>query len=153
MVPKHAFTLWLAAKAKLLTRDRLLYLDIDRNCALCGTDVETNSHLFFQCPFSKSVWGSIREWLGLSRLMSTIPSALKWLKKEARGSSWQAKVKRSALACTVYYLCNTRNRKIFEDNMPCIDSVIRRIKTQVYRVIFTLYPHVLIQFEALSMGH
>ncbi|XP_052177540.1 uncharacterized protein LOC127791595 [Diospyros lotus] len=148
VVPKHAFALWLAAKSRLLTRDRLLYLDINRSCVLCGTAVETNSHLFFQCPFNSSVWGIIREWLGISRLMSTIPSALKWLKKKAR----EAKVKRIALACTVYYLWNIRNRKIFEDHRPCIDTVIRKIKTQVYKDTFSLYPHVLIYFEALFLG-
>ncbi|KAL2474712.1 Reverse transcriptase domain-containing protein [Abeliophyllum distichum] len=34
IIPKHSFILWLGAKLKLLTKDMLHYLDIDRNCVL-----------------------------------------------------------------------------------------------------------------------
>ncbi|KAK6142302.1 hypothetical protein DH2020_022650 [Rehmannia glutinosa] len=47
--PKHSFILWLGVKGRLQTKDRLHYLDIDTNCAFCGTPIETLDHLFFQC--------------------------------------------------------------------------------------------------------
>lgn len=28
---------------------------IDQNCKLCNT-IETDAHLFFECPFAKAVW-------------------------------------------------------------------------------------------------
>ncbi|XP_052206874.1 uncharacterized protein LOC127811206 [Diospyros lotus] len=33
---KHAFITWLCAKSKLLTRDKLTFLNINRECGLCG---------------------------------------------------------------------------------------------------------------------
>ncbi|XP_022855080.1 uncharacterized protein LOC111376355, partial [Olea europaea var. sylvestris] len=139
------------AQSKLLTKDKLLYLDIDRKCIFCGGFEETCEHLFFKCSFTSSLWGSIRRWLGITRSMTTLAMALKWLKKEARGTSWLSKAKRVALATKVYYIWLTRNRKLFEDLSYDLDSIVRRIKTHVYKVMFTLYPDVLILYESLAM--
>ena len=46
--------------------------------------------------------------------MLTLYSGLKWLKKKARGTSWNSKVKKIAFACTVYYVWLTRNMFIFD---------------------------------------
>ena len=48
--PKHMFILWLATLGKLSTYDRLLFLDVDPGCRLCGDELETHDHLFFECP-------------------------------------------------------------------------------------------------------
>ncbi|XP_022895208.1 uncharacterized protein LOC111409387 [Olea europaea var. sylvestris] len=151
ITPKHSFLLWLAAQSKLLTKDKLLFLDIDRRCVFCRLFEETCDHLFFKCSFTSSLWGSIRSWLGITRSMSTLAIALKWMKKENRGTSWLTKTKRVALASTVYYIWLTRNRMIFEDLPADLDSIARRIKTHVYKVMFTLYPDVLILYESLAM--
>lgn len=111
---KHAFIIWLGAnKCKLLIKDKMKFLDIDRTCIFCGLVEEMEHHIFFSCPLSYSVWEKIRSWLGLKRSMSTLPSVLKWIKKEAWGTFWQSKVKRIALTSTVYRLWTTRNRRIF----------------------------------------
>jgi len=102
--PKHAFTLWLAARKRLPTKDRLSFLHVEGSCVLCVGNMESEAHLFFQCPFSSLLWRRIRDWLGISREMSTISSALKWIKKEARGSSVRAKAIKVGLACTVYHI-------------------------------------------------
>jgi len=142
--PKHAFIVWLAAKGKLLTRDRLLFMDINRLCAFCNAAAESHDHLFFNCQLSSSVWDNIKCWLGIRRVMSTIHSSLRWLKKDARGSSWKSKTKFIAFTCTVYCIWNARNRCIFEGQRPLVVDLVRKIKTHVYRVLFTLYPFVLI---------
>ncbi|XP_022853499.1 uncharacterized protein LOC111374969 [Olea europaea var. sylvestris] len=113
---------------------------------------KTCDHLFFKCFFTSKIWGNVRQWLGIKRSMTTLVSALKWLKKEAHGTSWLSKVKRIALASTVYYIWLTWNRKIFEDLSTNLDCIVRQIKTHVYKVMFTSYPDVLIHFEAI-VGH
>ena len=113
ITPKYAFILWVCAKSKLQTKDRLHYLDIDSMCPLCRAGEESVQHLFFQCTFSATVWGHIRAWLGISRAMSTIASALKWIKKEGWGTSWRSKMKRIALAYSVFQIWNAWNRMIF----------------------------------------
>ncbi|KAK6149457.1 hypothetical protein DH2020_016982 [Rehmannia glutinosa] len=94
----------------------------------------------------------IRAWIGIKREMSTLSSGLKWLKKEAKGTSRQSKVKCIAFATTVYHIWNARNRLIFEDEVPNPNYVIHRIKTHVYKVVFSLYPSVLIDLENLAIG-
>lgn len=150
--PKLSFILWLSAKTKLLTKDRLQFLEIDNRCILCQDLSESVQHLFFQCSMSREIWGHIKRWLGITRAMSTIPSALKWIKKEGHGTSWQCKAKKIALASTVYHIWTARNRLIFEDLRPNPDSIVIRIKTQVYKVMFSLYPHVLNHYESLALG-
>ena len=109
-------------------------------------DKESADHLFFQCSFSAMVWKCIRDWLGISRGMLTISSALKWIKKEAKGSSGKAKAKKVALACTVYHIWNARNRKIFEGQTQEVVSTVFKIKLHIYRTVFTLDPNAAVEF-------
>jgi len=149
--PKQAFTLWLGIKSRLLTRDNLQFIDIDRSCSLCGTSEETHQHLFFQCEVSSRIWRQIKDWVGFRHSTASLASTVKWLRKEGRGSSWQSKAKQVAFACSVYYIWSARNRLIFEGQSILVDSIISRIKTQVYRIIFSMYPYVLSHFESLTM--
>lgn len=55
VTPKHAFITWLAPKLKLLTKDRLRFLQIDTRCSFCALTNEIVGHLFFNCSFSRSV--------------------------------------------------------------------------------------------------
>lgn len=57
-IPKCAFTLWLALKNRLLTKDRMLRfgMNTDSRCCLCGNHPETTSHLFSSCAFSREVF-------------------------------------------------------------------------------------------------
>ncbi|KAL0430919.1 UNVERIFIED_CONTAM: Retrovirus-related Pol polyprotein from type-2 retrotransposable element R2DM [Sesamum radiatum] len=84
--PKYSFVLWLGLRRRLATRDRLSFLHEEEACSLCINRQESARHLFFECPFSDFVWSHIRHWVGLSRRMSTLPSAMKWFKKEKTGS-------------------------------------------------------------------
>ncbi|XP_022868613.1 uncharacterized protein LOC111388162 [Olea europaea var. sylvestris] len=122
---KHAFILWLSVKTRLLNKNKIKYLDLDCRCVLHGLTEETVRHLFFYYPFSSSVWGKIRRWLAITCTMSNLSSAVKWMRKEARGMTWQSKVKKIALATSVYYIWMARNKKIFKDLEPHVDCVAR----------------------------
>lgn len=87
ITPKHAFILWLGTQLKLLIKDRLLYLNIDKNYVFCGTHLEMRQHLFFQWLFTSSIWMKIKAWMGIRNSMTTIQSALKCFNKEARETS------------------------------------------------------------------
>ena len=70
-----------------------------------------------------------------------ISSALKWIRKESRGSSRRAKARCIALACTVYQIWNARNRRIFEGQVMEVGAIAFRIKLHVYRTLYSLFPH------------
>lgn len=99
-------------------------------------------HLLFSCQVSNHICTAVKAWIGLRRSMSTLDSAAKWLKKEVRGSSWQAKAKRIAFACTVYQIWMNRNKKLFEGSCLSAQGSIHLIKTHVYRIIYGNFPHV-----------
>lgn len=78
--------------------------------------------------------------------MSTISNALKWLKKEARGTSLKMTANKMTFACTVYHIWSACNRNIFENEQPIADIIMHKI-TYVDKNLFSLYPQVLISFE------
>ena len=118
---------------------------------LLGTDY-TSWAWIEDCLVCAETWERIKGWIGIRRSMTSLASGYKWLKKEARGSLWLNKAKRIAFACAVYHLWTARNRYIFESEAPSVESIISRVKTNVYIVIFSLYPYVLSHFESLAMG-
>ncbi|KAK4342218.1 hypothetical protein RND71_038034 [Anisodus tanguticus] len=91
--------------------DKVQYMDIDKSCPFCGLVDETNAHVFFSFTTNAYIWLQVKRWLGITRFMSTIDSALKFIRKEGRGSGWQAKAKRIALASTIYHIWTERNKE------------------------------------------
>ncbi|XP_062116335.1 uncharacterized protein LOC133830374 [Humulus lupulus] len=66
-VPKYRFILWQVINQKLLTRDLLHYCHISVSCLacpVCESKLESHSHLFFDCIFSKRVFQVVAGWLG-----------------------------------------------------------------------------------------
>lgn len=140
IMPKQSFTLWVGALRRLKTKERLHHSVEDLTCAFCQAPLETQQHLFFECTFSNSVWTDIRCWIGIHRAMSTLDSALKWLKKEAKGTSKRAKAKKVALASCVHNIWAARNRLIFEKEKPKPSSLVRKVKEDVFRFLFETSP-------------
>lgn len=149
ILPKHAFTLWLAVRQRLSTKDKISYIELDPICPLCGQVSESHEHLFFTCSFSFSLWLQVKEWVGLKRRMSTMASALKWMKKEVKGKGWKTKAKRMAFAATVYYIWKARNALVFEGRRIKVEECISGVKTTVYTLIMRLYPLVFTQSKYL----
>lgn len=143
--PKFSFILWFAFRSRLPTRDRLTFLDVDTICPLCQHGLESVQHLFFSCAFTRGIWQHIRDWLGIRRSMSTLHSAVKWLKKENKGRSVHNKAKYIALACTVYMIWKRRNMLIFEGIQVAEDELVYKIKIHVYRILYSNFPPQLVR--------
>ncbi|XP_010430719.1 PREDICTED: uncharacterized protein LOC104714953 [Camelina sativa] len=60
-IPKHSFILWLAAKNRLMTGDRLATWNrgVDTACVFCQAPMETLEHLFFTCSYTSWVWADL----------------------------------------------------------------------------------------------
>ncbi|KAK6164050.1 hypothetical protein DH2020_000914 [Rehmannia glutinosa] len=107
--PKHSFILWLGIKGRLQTKDRLHYMDIDQNCLYVGLHRKHWITYFFKGNMTNQVWLQIKKWLCITRAMTTIKSALKYMKKEARGTSWQSCAKKSAAGMHSYIIFGLRS--------------------------------------------
>ncbi|GJV13950.1 putative reverse transcriptase domain-containing protein [Tanacetum coccineum] len=83
-IPRHAFHLWLVMKRCLKTQDKLRPWDVEPNvdlnllkCSLCGAQMDSHEHLFFECVFSSKVWNYVR---GLTE-MDVVPPVTLYPKK------------------------------------------------------------------------
>ncbi|CAH9133061.1 unnamed protein product [Cuscuta epithymum] len=144
--PKFSFNVWLALRNRLPTQDNLSYLHIVNRCDLCKGGLETMPHLFFLCPYTCRVWEHIKDWLGLTREMSTLNSSVKWILKNHKGSKIKGKAARIAFCATVYYLWHARNANRFDEADVKEEETIAKIKHVVYKILFSIYPHDLVKF-------
>ncbi|CAH9125273.1 unnamed protein product [Cuscuta epithymum] len=83
----------------------------------------------------------VNEWLGMPRLMGTLASSVKWIKKERSGANVQAKASRIALYFSIYWIWRVRNAATFDGVTPKEDDVFARIKYIVYKVLYSIYPY------------
>ncbi|XP_020264639.1 uncharacterized protein LOC109840410 [Asparagus officinalis] len=120
--PKHSFTVWLACNSKLLTKDRLCRLGIlnpNQNCCvLCSShQLETISHLFFDCQFSAGIWNGVIDWLNFKWRSCDWNMIIGWYSNNLKGKGSKKKLKRLALADTTYMIWQERNLRIFQSKM------------------------------------
>ncbi|GFZ16285.1 hypothetical protein Acr_25g0006940 [Actinidia rufa] len=140
IIPRHSFILWLGLKDRLLTKNKLQRSIDDLSCPLCRAENETLDHLFFHCRIGNQIGANVKSWLGISRAIHTLKAAVKWMIKEARGTGFPAKIKRIALACTVYYIWEARNKSLFEGKIVQPEAISRRIQIQTYGIVYSLFP-------------
>ncbi|CAH9107180.1 unnamed protein product [Cuscuta europaea] len=138
--PKFSFITWLAFRGRLATYDSLGFLDINDACLFCKGGPETVPHLYFECTFTGQVWTLVKNWLGISRRMSTLLSTAKWIKKENNGAHAKAKGVRLAFCYTVYWIWRTRNMICFEKIKPKVEDLVKNIKFMVYKILYAMYP-------------
>lgn len=127
-IPKHAFISWLIMRERLTTRDRLLSwgLDVPNQCLLCGNFPESQSHLFFICPFSAEVWTSLHSQVYLSSSMAFEDITL-WL----RSSSIAGKLKiicRLTFQATMYSLWRERNSRLHSSTSKSSHLLVKDIQ-------------------------
>ncbi|CAH9089943.1 unnamed protein product [Cuscuta europaea] len=144
--PKFSFTTWLTFRNRLATCDNLHRLDVVNICVMCKGGPETASHLYFECPFSGKIWSLVKNWIDMPRLMGTLSSSVKWIKKERSGATIKAKATRIAFCFSVYHIWRTRNAIKFDGTSPKVEDVFARIKYIVYKVLYSIYSHELVVF-------
>lgn len=130
--PKHCFIFLLATRDKLPTRDKLHYVINDISCPSCGSAVETQDHLLFNCPKSRQVWRMVLNWLCISNDFMSLKELIRWALNNTRRRCLRSKLIKSTFATIVYFSWNARNLKIFEDQVINVHDVVHRIIAHVY---------------------
>ncbi|KAJ9535294.1 hypothetical protein OSB04_un001606 [Centaurea solstitialis] len=139
-IPRHAFFLWLAIKERLRTMDRLVNWRIkDVNaCVLCSEGLESHSHLFVDCVYSKEVWNCLEGVSGVYNLiqrMEGVPN--KWheliveLSRVKAGNSIWSVIHRLVFAAVVYFIWQERNNRLHSD--ACRPAV--KLARQIFELI------------------
>lgn len=134
-IPKQNFLAWLVVLNRCPTKDRILGwgLQTDPVCVLCNSTAESRDHLFFDCPFSFTVWEflarkagctPVRQWSHCLATMQALnmPRHLRILSLLA----WQT---------TIYLLWNERNtrlhRQIFRQPASISSTAFSLIKNKI----------------------
>ncbi|KAJ6725240.1 hypothetical protein OIU85_023093 [Salix viminalis] len=109
-VPRHSFVLWLAARGRLRTMDRLHGLP-HQQCVLCNDQMENHNHLFLlPRPFSATIW---QELAGRAHLTwPSVPWVQAWGWVVERCSSTNVATQRLVglvLAAAIYHIWQERN--------------------------------------------
>lgn len=111
-VPKHAFVTWVAARDRMVTRDKLMGwgLTVPANCVLCTGHDESRQHLFFDCSYSAHVWSYF-----MSRLQVAPPQGfeamLSWLKAPSRDKN-VVLIVRFIFQAVLYLIWKERNQRV-----------------------------------------
>ncbi|XP_056690291.1 uncharacterized protein [Spinacia oleracea] len=132
--PKSLFILWLVVQGRLPTKDRLQHWGIstDGMCILCGTELETLQHLFFQCSYSGQVCGSkFCSYLRFRALILVLIRRFSLLSKCVRGLLGSVKVFTVVFAEVVYGLWIQRNQRVFAGHNQATDQIV---KATIFRV-------------------
>ncbi|XP_058781815.1 uncharacterized protein LOC131656046 [Vicia villosa] len=129
--PRAVFILWLTARGRLQTKDRLIRygINVDANCVFCSAE-ETMDHLLFECSKTNEVWRNILTWVGYNRIPSTWTNESTWLITKTRKKGWRRDILKVAIAETVYAVWRMRNELIFNQH-TMDDTITNTIKENV----------------------
>jgi hypothetical protein len=85
--PKCRVFAWLLLQNRLWCADRLQRRQCPNSyfCPLCIRNLETSWHLFFECPFTRSIWASVATWTHCSALDPSI-----WGHNSSMTDAWQS---------------------------------------------------------------
>ncbi|KAL0444666.1 UNVERIFIED_CONTAM: hypothetical protein Slati_2189300 [Sesamum latifolium] len=115
-IPRNNFVLWLAILQKLSTLDKPWLQHGDGTCILCTDScLETHSHLFFGCRYSRQCLNTIRRFIPLTgsrkdgRLIFILWATRRWRGKHVVNVAYRA-----LLASLVYHIWQERNRRRFQ---------------------------------------
>ncbi|KAJ7009375.1 hypothetical protein NC653_000139 [Populus alba x Populus x berolinensis] len=133
-VPRHAFILWIASLERLSTMDRLQSFRIIHaaTCILCGAQEETHEHLFFQCPYSASVWREIARKSSITWPSMPWQHLLQWAAATLKSPKiFVHNLAKSILSTTVYFIWYERNNRIFNN----VNRTVQELGAEIFQLI------------------
>lgn len=130
-IPRHSFLSWLFVLNRCPTKDRTIRWghQTSPTCLLCNQSDESRDHLFFMCPYSWSLWGSLaprcaiqpeRSW---DRVLTQIQST--------GGTSTKGMLLRLCWQACIYWTWMERNGRLHRQIFRSTDSIVRLLDRQI----------------------
>lgn len=107
-------------------------------CSLCGGS-ESHDHLFFNCPYSGSVWQSLCTKMNVDRSPKSWRDWITFL-SSFKGKSLRSIVIRLVLTVSVYHIWIERNVRKFQNKLCSVEVVVHKICSIVRSRLLSLTP-------------
>nr|KAJ0221413.1 hypothetical protein LSAT_V11C200101220 [Lactuca sativa] len=132
-IPSHSFILWLAIQERLLTQDRMRFWDKKKNlnCVFCNTQQDSHSHLFFECPYSSSIWDVVKDRVEIRNNSSGWKELVEDLMILFKGNNISIFIMKIAFAATVYHVWKERNSRLFRKGKNMEEKIILNIFEEI----------------------
>ncbi|KAJ6393467.1 hypothetical protein OIU77_022841 [Salix suchowensis] len=137
-VPRFSFIHWLAARGRLATMDlpHVQQLISSSTCVLCGLLPETHNHLFFECEYSRLVWGNISSKINIRSPTLNWNLFMQWaatrFKHKSKCSHYIA---RQAISTSIYVIWQERNSRVFKNQHKAADTLTMEA-INIMRILF-----------------
>jgi len=143
---KCRFFAWALMHKKILTANNLFkrgWTD-DTDCKLCSNDQETPFHLCKDCPFTKEVWGILKQRFNLSvldLLVSTAGSIYNyWCRCKWKFDKTQRRDVDEILIYFRWNIWKERNRRIFQQKYLNLRQVAFICKDEIMQYWLAMAP-------------
>lgn len=115
----------------MVTRDRLIAwgLQVPSVCILCNASDENRQHLFFDCPYSSTVWSFFCNRLHLSP-PPLFEDGLRWL-KDPIGDKNLVLIIRLLFQASIYHIWMERNSRLHRGIARQAELVVADIKQTI----------------------
>ncbi|GJR91054.1 RNA-directed DNA polymerase, eukaryota, reverse transcriptase zinc-binding domain protein [Tanacetum coccineum] len=114
--PKQAIILWMAIQRKLMTQDRMIWVQEGKlKCSLCNVCADSHDHLFFGCNCSKKVWGKIKVKGKMGTDSDNLNNLVLQLSTNLHKNKIWLIVNKLILSPTVYHIWMERNKRNFQN--------------------------------------
>ncbi|GJR76641.1 hypothetical protein Tco_0089006 [Tanacetum coccineum] len=110
-IPRHAFHMWLVAKRRLKTQDRLRHWDVNGN--------------------TTTVWAAMKDLVGLPNVIGSISVIVDLLIPIAKRRSIRSVVAKLVVAACSYHIWQERNSRLFSNQKRSHVQVTDRIKSSI----------------------
>jgi hypothetical protein len=132
-IPRHSFFLWLAFHKAISPREKMCGwgFEGDSLFLFCRASIESQSHLFFECSFSRRIWSSLMNDCSVSYYPSKWDEVAIWSITAMKGSTLESSIWKLCFGAAVYHLWLQRNALIHEITPRTEEQIISRIRWEV----------------------
>lgn len=116
------------------TQSRLCKMRIlsSSQCYLCWNGSETLDHLFFECPFSKSIWEKVLQNIHpYRRRARNYTAECQWIMRTFKGCGTGFQIASLAFTGTLYHVWTERNKRHFDNIRQTKQRIVEDIIFEV----------------------
>lgn len=130
-IPRHNFLAWLFVLNRCPTKDRILGwgLQTSLTCVPCNYFPESRNHLFFDCHYAWSIWGTLASRCGVQPERSW-DRVLGQLQAQSTNSLTGTLLRLCWQAC-IYWIWTERNGRLHRQTFRTPESVSRTLVRQI----------------------